>query len=376
MNSASIAAGRVGVNATATSIRLGLAKLVFVLALFVVCLAALPSGAQDGPFAPGWDLDPTRSNLKFQSIKNATKVESSSFEAFSGGIEPDGQATVRVLLDSVNTLVDLRNVRMRFLFFETFKYPEATISLALTPDMVEDLPTLRRKTLTVPYTFDLHGVQKQMESAITVTLLTDDLISVASAAPISIGVEDFGLAENIIKLQAAVGGIVIVPSATVTFDFLFARRGTGSAPPPPAGTPEPAPVVSVALETQGDFSVEACRGRFEVLSATGNIFFRTASARLDEASDPLLASVVDIVRRCPSLVIEVSGHTDSDGSDATNQRLSELRARAVADYLAQNGIDAARIHAVGYGETRPAVANDSAYNKSRNRRIEFAIAGG
>jgi outer membrane protein OmpA-like peptidoglycan-associated protein len=367
----------VGVNAMAESVRLGLVKRILAVAL--LCLAALPSVAQDGPFAPGWDLDPTRSNLKFQSIKNSTKVESSSFEAFGGGIEPDGQATVRVALDSVNTLVDLRNVRMRFLFFETFRYPEATVSLTLTPEMVEDLPALRRKTLTVPYIFDLHGVQKHMETAITVTLLTDDLISVASAAPISIGVEDFGLAENIIKLQDAVGGIVIVPSATVSFDFMFARRGSGfapSAPPPPAETPEQATIVSAALETQGDFSLEACRGRFEVLSSTGNIFFRTASARLDEASDPLLTSVVDIVRRCPTLVIEVSGHTDSDGSDATNQRLSELRARAVADYLAQSGIEPARIRPVGYGEARPAVPNDTAYNKSRNRRIEFAIAGG
>ena len=242
--------------------------------------------------------------------------------------------------------------------------------------MVEDLPTLRRKTLSVPYTFDLHGVQKVMESPITVTLLTDDLVSVASAAPISIAVEDFGLAENIIKLQEAVGGVVIVPSATVSFDFVFARRGSTSAPPPPPAAPEAAPVVSAALETQGDFSLEACRGRFEVLSATGNIFFRTASARLDDASDPLLRSVADIVRRCPSLIIEVSGHTDSDGSDTTNQRLSELRARAVADYLTENGIEPTRIHAVGFGETRPAAPNDSAYNKGRNRRIEFAVAGG
>ena len=340
-----------------------------VLALFALCGS---SYAQVDPFAPGWDLDAGRSNIKFQSIKNATKVESSSFATFSGGIEPDGQATVKVLLDSVDTLVDLRNVRMRFLFFETFKFPEGTISLRLTPEMLADLPSARRLTLTVPYTFDLHGVKKQMELPITVTLLSDDLVSVASAAPISIAAADFGLAENIIKLQDAVGGITIVPSATVTFDFIFGRRGSAEVPEPAKATA----ASSAALETQGDFSLEACEGRFEVLSRTGNIYFRTASSRLSEDSYALLRSVVDIIQRCPSLKIAVSGHTDSDGGSETNQRLSEARANSVADYIVQQGIDPARIRAVGYGEAKPVAPNDSAYNKSRNRRIEFASEGG
>ena len=339
--------------------------------LIAVVLAALPapSRAQSNPFAPGWDLDLAQSNLKFQSIKNTTKVELSSFAKFSGAIEPDGAATVHVLLDSVDTLVDLRNVRMRFLFFETFKYPEATITLQLTPDMVADLPAVRRKTLNVDYVFDLHGVQKPMQSPITLTLLGDDLVSVASAAPISIGAADFELADNITKLEQAVGGVVIVPSATVTFDFVFARRGSALAPPPALAAPEP---TTVALETRGDFDAEACIGRFEVLSRTGNIYFRTASARLDPESFALLGSVVDIVRRCPTLKVVISGYTDSDGSDQTNQTLSDARARSVVGYLVDHGIPPDRLRAVGYGEARPVAPNDTAHNKSLNRRIEFA----
>lgn len=203
------------------------------LTLAILLAATVMAAAQSSPFAPGWDLDPDRSNIRFQSIKNTKdgmKVESSTFATFTGEIDPSGSAEVKVLLDSVDTLVDLRNVRMRFLFFETFLYPEATISLELTEDMIADLPASRRTTINLPYIFDLHGVQIPMQSLVTVTMLNDDQVSVASAVPISIEAVDFGLAENITKLEEAVGGITIIPSATVTFDFLFARRGSDAAP--------------------------------------------------------------------------------------------------------------------------------------------------
>ena len=331
--------------------------------------------AQVDPFAPGWDLDRSQSNIKFQSIKytaeHKMKVESSSFATFDASIEPTGDAIIKVALDSVDTLVDLRNVRMRFLFFETFKYPEATVRVHLTPEMIADLPARRRETLTVPFTFDLHGVEAQLEAPVTVTLLSDDQISVASAVPISIAASDFGLAENITKLENAVGGISVVPSATVTFDLLFQRRGTATVPP--AGEPaQPEQVQSVVLETPGNFSSEECVGRFETLSQTGNIYFRTASARLQEDSYPLLGSVVDIVRRCPQLKVVISGYTDSDGSPDTNRVLSEARARSVMDYLVGKGIGQQQLTAVGYGEDHPVAPNDTAHNKGLNRRIEFS----
>jgi outer membrane protein OmpA-like peptidoglycan-associated protein len=72
-------------------------------------------------------------------------------------------------------------------------------------------------------------------------------------------------------------------------------------------------------------------------------------------------------------VIEVGGHTDSDGSNASNQRLSERRAGSVTNYLVSRDISPDRVVSVGYGESRPAFPNDSRENKSRNRRIEFAV---
>ena len=123
----------------------------------------------------------------------------------------------------------------------------------------------------------------------------------------------------------------------------------------------------------GDFDAEACLGRFEILSNAGNINFRSASAVLDASSNALLDNLYDIVDRCPGMVLEVGGHTDSDGSDAINLTLSERRAASVITYLAAKGIAADRLVARGYGEAVPLVPNDSADNMRRNRRIQFTV---
>ena len=339
-------------------------------------LAALslwqPAAAQDNPFAPGWTLDNAASQLRFQSVKNVTKVESSSFATFNGGIDADGKATIHVLLDSVDTTIDLRNVRMRFLFFETFKYPEATITATIDPAAIADLATARRKTVPLSFTLDLHGVSKTMETEVAATLVADDMVVISTTTPISIAVDDFGLTENLGKLQDA-AKVVIIPSGTVSFDFTF-RRNAADGSAPVAAPAAPAAPAAAALETSGDFNVEECAGRFEILSRTGNIYFKSGSARLAAESAPLLARLADIIARCPGMVIKVWGYTDSDGSDADNKRLSDARARAVAAYLVDKGIEQARITSEGFGEENPAFPNDSAENKAKNRRIEFSLA--
>lgn len=341
-------------------------------AFFLVLTIGQPAIGQSNPFAPGWDMNSEASNLRFQSIKKGNVSESSSFATFDGAIEADGSAQINILLDSVDTKVDLRNVRMRFLFFETFKFPQATVSLKLTPEMIGDLATVRRKSVPVEFDLDLHGQTQTIGTNLVITLLTDDVVSVASDAPISISVADFNLSDNLKKLEEA-ASVTIVPTATLTFDFLFTRRsGDATAVASAAETPAP---TSVALEAEGNFSLDACLGRFEILSRTGNIYFRSGSTRLDNESTPFLTSVIDIVNRCPDMNILVAGHTDSDGSEAANQRLSEARARSVAKYLIDNGVSADRITSQGFGEAQPVVPNDSAYNKSRNRRIEFSASG-
>jgi outer membrane protein OmpA-like peptidoglycan-associated protein len=75
----------------------------------------------------------------------------------------------------------------------------------------------------------------------------------------------------------------------------------------------------------------------------------------------------------PTLFVEISGHTDTDGKDDYNLKLSENRAKSVVDYLISKGVDPKRLSYKGYGETRPIAPNNTAEGKSKNRRIEFRI---
>ena len=342
------------------------------LCLAVMAMVTLGTAAQAqlNPFSGGWTLQPEMSNLTFQSVKKQTVVESSSFATLEGEIGETGATEVRVLLDSVDTKIDLRNVRMRFLFFETFKFPTATISTQIDAAMLSDLATVRRKTVPVTYTMDLHGVQKAYEAEVFVTLLTQDMVSVASRTPISVSVADFDLMEGLGKLQEA-ANVDIIPSATVSFDFIFARNSTtAAAAPAPTATAAPA---SVALEAEGDFDREACKGRFEILSRTVNIYFASGSSRHDAKSEPLLNSLADIIRRCPNMVIEVGGHTDSVGSESSNQRLSDARATTVRQYLISRDLNPDVLVSKGYGESSPIATNDTREGRWKNRRIEFKV---
>lgn len=349
------------------SLRASVTALFLVAAIFLVAIGQRAEAQQD-PFSGGWTLQPELSALNFQSVKKQTVVESSSFATLEGAIGPDGATEVRVLLDSVDTKVDLRNVRMRFLFFETFKFPSATIATQIDAAMLTDLAKVRRKTVPVSYTMDLHGVSKTFDADVAVTLLGEDLVSVASTTPISVSVDDFNLTEGLGKLQDA-ANVTIIPSATVSFDFVFGRNSTTAAAAP-AQTEKPK---SVALEVEGDFDREACKGRFEILSRTGNIYFPSGSARHDAKSEPLLNSLAGIIARCPNMVVEVGGHTDSVGSDATNQRLSEKRASSVKKYLESRDLDPNVLVSKGYGESSPIATNDTRKGRWANRRIEFKV---
>ncbi len=107
--------------------------------------------------------------------------------------------------------------------------------------------------------------------------------------------------------------------------------------------------------------------------AKGKINFEVDKAVISQTSTGLLDEIVSSAARCPEARIEIAGHTDSDGDDAYNQKLSEGRAIAVREYLIKKGIAASRLDASGYGESRPLQSNETLEGKARNRRIEFNV---
>ena len=72
-------------------------------------------------------------------------------------------------------------------------------------------------------------------------------------------------------------------------------------------------------------------------------------------------------------MVEVAGHTDSMGSEAYNQGLSERRAQSVQDYLVSKGVKAQRLTAKGYGESMPVASNDTDAGRAENRRVELIV---
>lgn len=132
-----------------------------------------------------------------------------------------------------------------------------------------------------------------------------------------------------------------------------------------------------AAEAQANartFEAQRCQRSLSSAVESGNITFQRASADLDRRSHKTLDALAKIVRGCPGFSIEVSGHTDNEGEPDRNQRLSERRAKSVLDYLVKVGVPAATLNAVGYGETKPKVPNDSRANMAINRRIEFNVS--
>ncbi|GAB4395960.1 MAG: hypothetical protein OHK0053_08000 [Microscillaceae bacterium] len=102
-----------------------------------------------------------------------------------------------------------------------------------------------------------------------------------------------------------------------------------------------------------------------------NILFETGSAQLTAQSKVELDKFAEYLKNEPEIRGEIGGHTDNSGIPAMNQQISELRAKAVYDYLISKGLAADRLRYRGYGDSQPAFPNDSELNRAKNRRIEF-----
>ncbi|RYY88618.1 MAG: flagellar motor protein MotB [Chitinophagaceae bacterium] len=106
-----------------------------------------------------------------------------------------------------------------------------------------------------------------------------------------------------------------------------------------------------------------------------NIFFETAKFELKPESQVELDRVVQFLRDNPTVRIQLQGHTDNVGTAADNQKLSDNRAKAVVQYLAEKGIPATRLEAKGFGSSQPVADNKTDEGRAQNRRTELKIIG-
>lgn len=327
----------------------------FIALTLIGFLTAVPA-TYASPFGAGWGLAPEASSLTFTSTKNEDFTEISSFGTLNGGIDADGTARVSVVLDSVDTGIEIRDARMRALLFESFRLPLAEITAQLDPAALADLAQQSGKELRLPIDLTLNETTVTMEAVVRVAMITDQIVSVSSAEPVALALSDFGLLSGLKKLQEA-AGVAILPRTDVSFDLLFR---TAAQP-------------NRSVEAQ--VSMGACIKRIKTIGASDQVYFTSGSAELEEKSFPLLNAVADTIRQCPGLVVDIEGHTDDRGPAEMNLDLSDRRALAVVTYLTRAGIVADRLSATGYGEARPIADNTTKRGRWRNRRIEFVAKG-
>jgi outer membrane protein OmpA-like peptidoglycan-associated protein len=125
--------------------------------------------------------------------------------------------------------------------------------------------------------------------------------------------------------------------------------------------------LSLILETR-----ETARGLIVNIS---DVLFDFNKYTLKPGTREKMAKVSGILLAYPGLKIQVEGHTDSIGSDEYNQRLSEQRADSVRDYLVTQGVPNMNVTAMGFGKSRPVVANDTDAGRQQNRRVELVVSG-
>jgi OOP family OmpA-OmpF porin len=103
------------------------------------------------------------------------------------------------------------------------------------------------------------------------------------------------------------------------------------------------------------------------------ILFDSNKDSFKQQTFPVLQSIAAILKEYPSSKFSIEGHTDSDGKDDFNQRLSDARANAVKKYLIEQGVDQFRLSALGFGETQPIDSNKTKAGKANNRRVEVKL---
>ncbi|WP_102961252.1 OmpA family protein [Mangrovicella endophytica] len=111
-----------------------------------------------------------------------------------------------------------------------------------------------------------------------------------------------------------------------------------------------------------------------ILNMPSNITFPTDQASILPGFYPTLTSVALVLKEFDKSIVDVDGHTDSQGSDAYNLRLSEDRADSVSQFLVSQGVSPRRLNAQGYGESRPVASNATADGRAENRRVEISIS--
>ena len=207
-----------------------LAALAAALALGLVACAQPASdapkddAAEAAPLTDGtWALDPAGSRLAYVSIKAGEIAEANRFDKLTGTVAADGTASLDIDLASVNTGVDIRNERMREIFFQVAENPKASVTAKLDPAAFAGLAVGQSLTRPLKATVALKGMEQALETEVLVTRVSADRVTVVPTAPVIITTDMFGLTDELGELRALAQLPSITPAVPVTFTLAFTR---------------------------------------------------------------------------------------------------------------------------------------------------------
>jgi len=207
------------------------------------------------------------------------------------------------------------------------------------------------------------------------------LALVAAMLPLSACVTDPTTGKRTIS-KAAIGGIGGALGGYLLGDLIGGKRdrtekivgaGIGALAGAGAGYYMDEQEKKLRQQTAGTGVNVTREGDNLVLDMPSEVTFGVDSTNIDAGFRNTLDQVASTLTQYEKTYVDVMGHTDSTGSDAYNQTLSERRASAVADYLSIRGVQSARLATRGYGESQPKASNLDPAGRSANRRVEIRL---
>ncbi|NMH60774.1 YceI family protein [Alteromonas ponticola] len=177
-------------------------------------LLSIPAFAQ-------WQIDPDASSLHFVSTKNAQVHEVHRFDTLSGTLEKNGDLTVNVPLNSVNTNIAIRDTRMQEMLFEVASFPNATFS-AMVPAALLNIESGGIIRGEVEGTLELHGTTALVSFDVSVAR-NEDMITVTTVSPTIVDATTFNLGAGVEALQKVASLSSITLSVPVTFSVTFTQ---------------------------------------------------------------------------------------------------------------------------------------------------------
>ncbi len=190
---------------------------------FFVLPVALSASLFAGPALSDWTMDPERSHLAFMSIKAKDVGEVHSFTEMTGTIADDGSVSVSMMLDSVETLIPIRNERMREFLFVTTDYKDATLTAKVDPALITAMKPGDIAQITAEGNLSMHGATQPMTLNMQAAKVADGTVMVASTKPLVIDAAKFGMSDGVEKLREIAGLDSISNAVPVTFAMTFVQ---------------------------------------------------------------------------------------------------------------------------------------------------------